>query len=79
MHGAEPAPGLYVPGAHSTHVAPSSPVVPGLHLQSVRNAEATDEFEFSGHISQVGLPAPDHVPAAHGRQVSLPDAPVAAE
>jgi hypothetical protein len=48
-------------------------------LQSVRNAEATDEFEFSGHISQVGLPAPDHVPAAHGRQVSLPDAPVAAE
>ena len=68
-----------MPGSQSTHVVPSPPVVPGLHLQSVTRAEASDEFECSGHSWQVGLPASDHVPGAHGWQVSLPVAPVAAE
>ena len=40
VHAAEPDPGLYLPAGHETHVCPSSPVDPGLHLQSERNAEA---------------------------------------
>jgi len=79
LHAAEPEVSLYVPGTQSTHVLPSAPVVPGLHLQSVSSAEASDEFEFSGHSWQVGLPASDHVPGAHGLHVSLPVAPVASE
>ena len=40
---------MYVPGTQKAHVLPSVPVVPRLHLQSVSSAEASDEFEFSGH------------------------------
>ena len=48
VHAAEPDPGLYLPAGHETHVCPSSPVDPGLHLQSERNAEASEEFERAG-------------------------------
>ena len=79
LQAAEPGFSLYVPGTQSTQLLPSAPVVPGLHLQSVSSAEPAEEFEFWGHRLQVGLPAPDHVPGSHGRQVSPPVAPVAAE
>jgi hypothetical protein len=39
-HAAAPEPSLYFPDRHSTHVVPSGPVVPGLHLQSDRNADS---------------------------------------
>jgi len=71
-HAAEPVASLNVPATHSTHAAPSAPVAPALHLQSVSCADAGAEFEFGGHAWHVGLPLGDHVPAAHGRQVSMP-------
>ena len=79
MHSAEPELVLYFPATHATHVAPSGPVDPGLHRQSVRNADATDELELAGQSWQVGLPISDHVPGPHALHVSLPVAPVAAE
>jgi hypothetical protein len=48
MHAAEPDPGLYSPARHKTHICPSPPVDPGLHLQSERNSEAWEEFELAG-------------------------------
>jgi hypothetical protein len=46
-HAAELELSLYFPDRHNTHVVPSSPVVPGLHLQSDKNADAWDELELS--------------------------------
>jgi hypothetical protein len=70
---------LYVPASHNSQVCPSSPVAPGKHLQSVRNADLTEELECGGHIWQVGLPISDHVPAPHSLHVSIPVAPQKAE
>ena len=79
LHAAEPAPSLYFPARHSTQVCPSAPVAPALHLQSVIRADADEEFESAGHASQLGLPSGDHMPAAHGRHISAPLPPTAAE
>jgi hypothetical protein len=79
LQAAEPELPLYFPTRHSTQVCPSAPVAPALHLQSVIRADADDEFEFTGHASQLGLPSGDHMPAAHGRHISTPLPPTEAE
>ena len=43
-----------------------------MHLQSVISADSGAEFDNGRHAWHVGLPLADHVPAAHGRQVSTP-------
>jgi len=49
MQAALPTPVLYLPAPQSTHVPPSSPVQPALHVQSVCASLASGALEFGGH------------------------------
>jgi len=67
-----PGLGLYLPAKHSTHVPPSGPDDPALHLQSFSSLLPTSECDRSGqtvHDSKV-VPAEltEYLPAGHGKQ-----------
>ncbi len=70
-----PVVALYSPMRHSLQAPPSSPVKPGLHLQSVILVLATAELESSGQhttkLPETGL----YVPVLHASQ-GPPSTPV---
>jgi len=45
VHAAEPATGLYLPATHGVHAAPSGPVDPVSHTQSLLSVLPTGELE----------------------------------
>jgi len=70
-HAPGPGAGLYLPAKHSTHVPPSGPEDPALHLQSISSLLPTRECDRSGqavHDCKV-VPAEltEYLPAGHGK------------
>jgi len=58
----DPLLGLNLPAAHGRHVAPSKPVKPGLHLQSVSFPLPGLAVALSGHGSHCENPSPENPP-----------------
>jgi len=50
LHAADPDVNLKVPGAHSTHVSPSAPVNPALHVQLLRLLLPSGASELGGQL-----------------------------
>ena len=65
VHVAAPADVLYLPGTQASHLPPSGPVKPTLHLQLVEIVLASSEFEFDGQDEHVEAPAREYFPASH--------------
>jgi hypothetical protein len=65
VHVAAPADVLYLPGSQASHLPPSGPVKPALHLQLVAVPLASGEFEFDGHVVHAEAPAREYFPASH--------------
>jgi len=69
-HAADPFTSLYSPATHAKHSAPSGPVYPLLHLQSVASSLAVKEYVAKGHSLHVKAElfpvSVEYLPAAHG-------------
>jgi len=70
VHDALPVAALYVPAGHAEQAAPSLPVYPALHTQSVRRREAVaGVYVLEGHEEQLWGPSDAfdalYLPRAH--------------
>jgi len=60
MHSELPTIDLYFPALHVTHVPPSGPANPALHLQLVSVVLTLGAWEFEGQVSHFVLPIPEY-------------------
>ena len=58
VHGVVPASILYVPGTQTSHLPPSGPLVPALHVHNSMSYLPSLLFEFAGHNWQISDVAP---------------------
>ena len=72
VHGAEPGPGLYSPGAQAGHAPPSGPVCPASQTQLLASVLPLTELEFSGQALQAAESARGlYFPGTHCTQESF--------
>jgi len=69
-HNASPVVVLYLPAAHETHVPPSIPVYPALHIQLRWSLLPAGDCEKSGHIVHCASPLSENVFTGHRSQSS---------
>jgi len=79
VHEALPGAILYFPASHAVHVPPSSPVYPGLQIQSVWLPLAAGAWALIVHAVHMLSPGIENVSAAHGSQSAIESAAVSGE
>jgi len=79
VHEALPAAILYFPASHAVHVPPSSPVYPGLQIQSVWLPLTAGAWALFVHAVHMLSPGIENVFSAHGSQSAIESAAVSGE
>jgi len=79
VHAASPAAVLNFPASHAVHDPPSTPVYPGLQIQSVGLPLAAGAWALFVHAVHMLSPGIENVSAAHGSQLAIESAAVSGE
>ena len=79
VHEALPGAILYFPVSHAVHVLPSSPVYPGLQIQSLGLPLTAGAWALIVHGVHMLSPGIENVSAAHGSQLAIESAAVSGE